>query len=262
MADETGKLSVDDLHSISERLSNRWSEYLEDTPTTNGDEATRAWCVYGLAMHTTNLLSLVAGLHTTGVNPMFLMPQVRTMYETAITAQWIALVEDGANAWINASQANSARLIDNLRKSSDPIFTNAADSIQKARIMDTALPSTSDHQAGNFKSLCADLNIGDTDAYSYYKLLCAYTHPSVDLADEYLVQPEGQNAAIVRQPKMTPTDAWFYLAAASTVWAQMAMQLTAKDPTFRNHLRSIARELGVEDTFQPSDAAWLRLHKK
>ncbi|MFC8316369.1 DUF5677 domain-containing protein [Gordonia sp. NPDC057258] len=258
----TGAPTSAELLELANDVIEGWHRFLDRAPTTSGERLSRAACVYGLAMNNTNLLHFVVRAHSKQVSGLLLMPQIRTIFETGITAQWIAQIEDGANAWINESRRQTEGLVKRLRESSIEVFNEAADPIEKARVDYEELPTKSGKVVRDFSKICDEIGIGADGTYQYYKLMCAFTHPSVDIADEYLVQNADREFgfSVLREPKFNPTDAWLYLAIAGTLWAQMAFQYNAKDRQFRRDLGAIARRIGVPADLKPTDAAWLRMN--
>ncbi|MBM7365526.1 DUF5677 domain-containing protein [Gordonia hydrophobica] len=258
-----GPIGSERLCEIASELVKDWHAYLDREPVSKSVDLVRVGCLYGLAMNNTNLLEYIAQSHRGGVSPLLLMPLVRTVYETGITAQWIAQVDDAPNAWINESRRQSGILVRALRESTNDTFRSAADSVEKARVAydDLADPASAQSVAKNFKDICDEIGVGADGSYQYYKLLCAFTHPSVDLADEYIAQDQDDpptSFMALRVPKFDATDAWLFLAVAATVWAQIAFQYKAKDDRLKNRLRATSRELGIALDLKPTEKAWLR----
>lgn len=256
-----GPIGSERLLELAASVVADWHEYLDREPTTKAHMLPRAACLYGLAMHNTNLLEFVSQSHRGGTSPLFLMPQIRTIFETGITGQWIAQVDDAASAWINDGRRQSVNLVDRLRNSSNDAFRAAADPIENARVNYAPLPSTSGQVARSFENICDEIGTGADGSYQYYKVMCGFTHPSVDLSDQYLADEQGDPPTGLhglRAPKFDDTDVWLYLAVAGTVWAQIAFQYGAKDRILRSALRATANELGLLLDLKPTDKAWLR----
>lgn len=210
-------------------------------------------------MNNTNLLEFVTKSHRQGASPLLLMPQIRSIYETGITAQWIAQVDDAPYAWMSEGRRQSANLVEKLRTSRSEVFRDAAGPIWKARVDYPDLPSKSKAIARNFEKICNDIGVGADGSYQYYKLMCAFTHPSVDLADQYLAAIEDDHdLQILTDPKFDKTDAWLYLAVLGTILAQMAFQYSAKDQVLRKSLLAFGKELGAPVDLKPTETAWLR----
>ncbi|MCF8572329.1 DUF5677 domain-containing protein [Gordonia sp. HY002] len=261
-----GPIGHDRLCEIADDLIERWHSYLDREPVSKSIDLVRVGCLYGLAMNNTKLLDFIAQSHREGVSPLILMPLVRTAYETGITAQWIAQVQDAPNAWINESRRQSAGLVRSLRGSNNDTFRSAADQVERARVAYADLPGPASARtvATSFRQICDEIGVGADGSYQYYKLLCAFTHPSVDVADEYVAQDQTNpttSLVALREPKFDATDAWLFLAVAATVWAQMSFQYRAKDNILRNFLRSVSRELGIVLDLKPTEKSWLRQNR-
>lgn len=256
-----GPIGTERLCEIADAVVEGWHSYLDREPQTKLHRRARAACLYGLAMNNTNLLEFVTKAHREGTSPLLLMPQIRSIYETGITAQWIAQVEDAPYAWMGEGRRQSASLVEKLRTSRSEVFRDAADPIWKARVDYPDLPSKSKATARSFEKICDDIGVGADGSYQYYKLMCAFTHPSVDLADQYLAAVENDlGFQAYRAPKFDKTDAWLYLAVIGTALAQMAFQYSAKDRVLRSSLRAVGKELGIPLDLKPTEVSWLRLN--
>ncbi|WOC11974.1 DUF5677 domain-containing protein [Gordonia sp. MP11Mi] len=258
-----GPIGYERLCEIADGLIEGWHSYLDREPVSKSIDLVRVGCLYGLAMNNTKLLEFIAKSYREEASPLILMPLVRTSYETGITAQWIAQVRDAPNAWINESRRQSAGLVRILRGSNNETFRSAADPVEKARVAYADLPDPASARtvAASFKEICDEVGVGADGSYQYYKLLCAFTHPSVDLADQYIAQDQTNpptSLVALREPKFDATDAWLFLAVVATVWAQMAFQYRAQDRVLRNSLRIVSRELGIVLDLKLTEKAWLR----
>lgn len=252
----------DRLKEIAETVIGNWSDYLERGVTAEWDKIVSVASIYGIAMHNTNLLGLVSKLYADGTNPLLLVPQVRLVYESGITAQWIAQVGDAANAWISESRRQSKNLVEGLESSQHEHLRSVAEGIRRARVDYQDPPSASKGVARRFDAICDDVGVGKDGSYQYYKLMCTYSHPSLDLSETYLETDSGP-AGFRTRTEPDFGGGWIaYIAIIGTVWAQMAFQYHAKDRVFRNSLREIARELGVLVDLKPTGEAWKRLNVK
>ncbi|MDF9716479.1 DUF5677 domain-containing protein [Nocardioides sp. ChNu-99] len=108
-------------------------------------------------------------------------PLIRTSYECAITAQWTALVPDGAEAILNEDYRSRRTMAATLKRSQ---FW-AASGLRVPDPSDEGHASYSNAQARNFEQMCDDLEPGGSEAYTYYRTLCWFSHPTNYVIDRY-----------------------------------------------------------------------------
>lgn len=211
--------------------------------------------VMALASQVTETARSVAALVRAEMSDLTLLPLVRTAYETAITAHWLAKVPDATAAFINEDARTRRALIQDLPKARSPTFRESVDSIRRQIVPEQ--PTSSAAPARHFKEMCNDFEVAGMDAYIYYRAACALVHPSVLVADQYLEQ-DG-DGVIVHGAASHQGDAWIFLATASMVWGQMAANYCDPARTRRSDLRRIGRELGISAHLELSEAAYQRL---
>jgi hypothetical protein len=184
------------------------------------------------------------------------MPLVRTAYECALTAQWVAQTEDGANAFIN-EDARQRRALERTVKAGVPASIRGDGKIPGSDL--EPLETTAGGPARNFEQLCDDLHPGGASAYFPYRVLSMYAHATVALVDDYLEPNEdGELGAMRLDPKPTASAAWRGLLVSSLVWSGRAVDYFDQDHRRRSQLRAAARELGIESALQLSPAVGRR----
>lgn len=183
-------------------------------------------------------------------------PLVRSIYESALTAHWVAQAEDGGEAYVREDLRQRKAMRETLLKTASQVFREGADTIAH---LDLEVSQTPDEDAARrFQLLCDDLHPGGPDAYAWYRILSAMTHPGLLLTDAYLDEEDGK-IILNNRPKDPATGTWFFLTVASMIWAGRAvtyMQIDANDR--RDYLRSVARQIGVESELKLSDSYYLR----
>ncbi|WP_280188141.1 MULTISPECIES: DUF5677 domain-containing protein [Nocardia] len=218
-------------------------------------------CVLGLASHVTALAGTVVTVLDQSSNELVAMPLVRQAFECAITAHWLAQVPDGMQAFASEHTRKRNALVADLRRARSEAFRTGADKVAAHILPET--PSKSGGPARNFNQMCDDLSLAGVDAYVYYRLASEQAHPSVLVADQYLESADKDGIVLLTVPRTTVADSgWLFLTAASTVWAQMAVNYCDPERRRRNELRAIARKLQIKAELTLSDAAWKRLNKK
>ena len=249
--------TIDDLNSMADGLLDTWAAL----PTANDGKfrmkaknkgrtaEPQFLTTYALAAHVYELARTVLPLLREGKSTAS-APLVRSIYETALTAHWVAQAADGAEGFFLEEQRQRRALRGDLRKAVSERFRESAETIAH---LDLNLPETPDQDsARSFAALCEDLEPGGTDAYIWYRLLCQFTHPSALVTDEYLDEEDDQIWLCV-EPKNDNTELWLYLTTVSMVWAARAVTFMEEDPAARrNYLRAVARRLGVSPELQLS----------
>lgn len=217
--------------------------------------------VYGLACQAHE--SARAYLTVIGTVPsMAATPLLRACYEQAITAHWIAQVDDGYRAVTQEYLAQRRKLATGLRSTAIGAFQSHAEQIESTGQVDaTLLENLSHSTAGNFLDLCQDLAPGGKEAYTYYRLMSMESHASAMVADQYLrvVDRTEGPMELVPRPAREVDDGWLHLLAASMVWAGRALDFFDSTRARRDYLRSKANELGVPQELKLSQAHYQRM---
>lgn len=185
----------DDYRRIGEELLASWNGGQGSDFTARRRGRGRTWTqpqlavVHSLAAHVHRLYAPVARLLDDGWI-VESMPLVRSAYEAALTAQWVAQTADGANAFVN----EDVRKRNQLERTAQ---AGVPDSIRG----DTSIPHTdlepletsAAGSARNFEQLCKDLTPGGASAYFPYRVLSMHSHPSLASVDDYLDTNETAN---------------------------------------------------------------------
>ncbi|WP_422387547.1 DUF5677 domain-containing protein [Arthrobacter sulfonylureivorans] len=221
--------------------------------------------VLGLTAHTMETARLVQDLAAREGLSVTTMPLVRASLESAVTAVWIAQVEDAAEAFGHQHAKQEILLFDQFRATGDPTWTHLLEAMEP-RSYDFGA-TTSHHQAKHFHSRCQDLQGGMT-IYALYRALSGWSHASVRVADEFLLHTNRRddgNTTFALRPKASPfegQDTWMFVSALSALWASRAVNYLTRDHARRSLLRRAARELGVPLDLKPSQAPNKRRPRK
>ena len=254
---------VDGLAELADDLLREWHAQPDATDGTfrmkrrRGRRTTEPQflATFTLCAHVHELATTVVPLLRDGKTTVA-TPLVRSIYEAALTAHWVAQAEDGGEAYVREDLRQRRAMRETLLKAESQAFRAGADTIAH---LDLEVSQTPDEDAARrFHLLCDDLHPGGPDAYAWYRFLSAMTHPGLLLTDAYLDEEHGK-IILNNRPKDPPAGIWLFLTVASMVWAGRAvtyMQIDANDR--RDYLRSVARQIGVESELKLSDSYYRR----
>lgn len=209
--------------------------------------------VFGLAQHTLRLGRVVLDLYEQGLR-LEAMPLVRVAFESAITASWMADSREATHAFHNEEFRQRRNLANTMARSANEVFVEGAKEFKYLDAED--LETAANPQARNFERLCESL-VGGRSAYGIYRAMSAYTHPSVMLADHYVVAHENSEVKVRlrNEPEQIDHDSWLYLTVASMMWAARALDVMQEDSPNRSYLRGVARRLKSRDVLRLTDEA-------
>ncbi|MFE3280335.1 hypothetical protein [Nocardia sp. NPDC059239] len=220
----------------------------------------RAAAEFGFAIHAHHLgrmaLDLLDREHV-----LMTTPTVRACFEHALTAHWIAQsTPDAALAVFNHELKQRRAMAKTLQDATIPEFQQAA--VKIGNLGDPLVLTGSDGQAKVFASMLDDFQGGGPDIYAYYRLLCAFTHPRMSVADAYLCADPGPTAGgygLQLEPQAWDRLPWVHIVASCLVWAGSAVRYLQKDKIVRRqHLRDAAKALGTEPEIHLTAAALSR----
>lgn len=252
------------LLELVDELYEGWNRFLfadggELSKPRDAEHPMTAAVVLALTSHVTETARAVTTLFKSGADDLVVIPLVRTAYETALTAHWLAQVPDATAAFINEDARSRKSLLLDLPKARGAVFRGSVAAIQRHVV--PPLNTKSASQARSFAQMCEDLNQAGVDAYIYYRVACGLTHPSVLVADQYLERRTAQDI-VVRGSSHPQGDVWLFLTASSVVWAQAAANFCDTARTRRNTLRRYSRELGIPPFLEVASSVGLRLSKR
>lgn len=179
-------------------------------------------------------------------------PLLRACYESAITAHWVAQNTDGAEALLNKDVQSRKAAAQTLKKARSDILRSGAHEFPGTTR--ELLKTSSQNQAKYFEQLCNDLEPAGADAYTYYRLMSWYTHPTARLIDLYIQPSEDKTKleALRQEPEQMDADMWIHFLACSFVWAGRALDFIDDERLHRSKLREAARLLGIPDVLKLS----------
>ncbi|MFB9701602.1 DUF5677 domain-containing protein [Rhodococcus aetherivorans] len=235
------------LSTVARRLLSGWNErfyggafQVMNERRYDAEKATR---VLAFAHHTHRLAA--AGLQVLeNSDAIIAMPTIRTCFESALTAHWIAQSSDGVQAVLERETIRRRVAQDDLRKSDNPVYRTAAENIASTEPL--GLDTTSLQQAKRFEQMVKDFD-GGAELYVMYRHLCGFSHASGVLSDQYLefdASSESVGYGLISDPVTSDGAAEVSILACSMLWASSAARLVQKDPAAREgELSEVAQEL-------------------
>lgn len=209
--------------------------------------------VYALSQHCLRLGIVALDLHERDLQ-LEAMPTVRTLYEIAITTQWLAQSREAINAWFNEDVRMRRALSKTLAESASAVFREGADKV--AHIDAAKLDTIAKAQGQYFEQRCRALRPGGAHAYALYRAMSWYCHPTAGLTDHYAHEADSPvGLVLLREPDQIGHNSWLYVAVASLVWSGRAVDIMRADSPHRDYLRGVARRLGTSDVLHLTDEA-------
>lgn len=209
--------------------------------------------VKGLACYVFDTGKAISTLHGAGqTNAM--IPLVRLAYESALNVSLLvqSLEQHGVDAFLYEYSRQRAALQKNAARSPSEVFREGAPDVSGT---DGSPFKDSNDSVQHFYQVCEDLTPGGPDAYLYYRLLSAYSHPGVSVTDLYFVDNDqpGLPTFLGEAKEALPEGMLLFFTAASLLWSARAYSYLTRDVDGRDLLRSIGRRIGVADSLTLSD---------
>jgi hypothetical protein len=241
------------IYDLATGLLESWDAYTgqQDIEATVTDRSLPQLLVtFGLAAHAHRLARPALNLLNAGL-VIESAPIVRSMYECALTAQWIAQVEGAEAAFYNQqTRMRKTMLMSiaglNLRQVDPEQIASSLLEIESAEALETKA-------AHSFEAICNSLTPGGAQAYTQYRLMCSYSHPSALLVDHYFQEIEGFPRVGRRdEPEQPQPMSWAVFVLGSLVWAGQAVEYSDPNRTRENDLESVASRIGIARVLSPT----------
>ncbi|MDP3951153.1 hypothetical protein [Microbacterium sp.] len=219
----------------------------------SGKDLTRLAIVKGLACYVFDTGKAISTLHAARqINAM--IPLVRLAYESALNVSLLvqSLDQHGVDAFMHEYSRQRAALQLSASRSPSEVFREGAPDVSG---IDGSPFKDSHDSVRHFHQICEDLTPGGPDAYLYYRLLSAYSHPGVGVTDLYFEdngQP-GLPTFLGEAKEALPGGMLLFFTAASLLWSARAYSYLTRDQADRDFLRSVGRRIGVADSLALSD---------
>lgn len=218
----------------------------------NTKDLGRIAIVKGMACYVFDTARAIMALHNTEhINAM--VPLVRLSYESAMSLSLLvqSLNQHGVDAFLQEYSRQRAALQSTAMRSPSEIFRDDAPNI--TGVDGTAFLNTNDN-FGRFERVCTDLAPGGVDAYLWYRLMSAYSHPGLGVTDLYFEQSDspGLPPFHAKANEALPRGVLLFFTSASMLWSARAYSYLTHDRRDRDLLRLIGRRIQVADSLDLS----------
>lgn len=243
----------DELYGMAVQLLDSWDELVarEDlTSEVKGRTVAQVAVTLGLVSHA-HVVGRAAFTLLAANNGLAAAPIVRTMFECALTAQWVAQVDGAQDAFFAKQTKQRRNLLKAMRSLTLPSLDAAElDSAMAALDVQDAVKA---RLSATFEAICDALQPGGKQAYAHYRLMSQLSHPSDLMLDHYFGAAPGL-AGIGRKvpPEPVPQTSWTALALASLVWAGQAVEYTNRGRPRRALIRKVANRLQIDPVLRPT----------
>jgi hypothetical protein len=215
--------------------------------------------IYALVVHAHRLGGAVESLLSAGFT-VEAVPSIRAAFEAAVSAAWIQQVPDALPAFLNRNHSQQQAMRDTAARAGWAA-TREAEPIPADEIAAYEVSASSTGSARSVEAMCRDMN-ADAAAYSLYRGLSWFTHPTAMVADLYLHLPEGANRpTLLRTTKDENGDfmlPWLHIMCSTLVWAARTLNLIDKSRSRsgdRQRLREAAAQLRITEMLTAKDEA-------
>ncbi|MBN6812669.1 hypothetical protein [Kocuria marina] len=193
------------------------------------------------------------------VSEYALVPLVRAVYETAVTAQWLMLVPGGWKAVANEYRRSELAFIRTLRAVGVEDWTDAADrAAERLAAQGEVWETPHGRQARHFEQMCRDLDF--PDGYLWFRMLSNAAHASIYSAGPWVREPAVEGGPVrVTAPQRDPEAGWLsYVVTSLLLLADVQAQLEA-DQQWREDLAALARKWGTRASLALSEEGKARI---
>lgn len=180
------------------------------------------------------------------------LPLVRSMYEFALTAQWVVQVDQAVESFVKRSLRDKRKTIAIVPALRIP--GHDADDVARA-LAEIDEETLTGHQRADFKNICLDLaEPAGEAAYAHWRVLTGYCHPTEFLIGRYLDFGSDPDDVFMRMPPdLPPLAGWASTALASLMWAAAAVDFVDPEHELRPGLQRVETLLGLKRVLRPSE---------
>lgn len=249
--------TIPDFVGFIRRILVLWEERAGGEAVTSESHVAALPLIHGYVTHVVELSRAVLVLYGSDL-ALTALPNIRLSMECAMTASWLSLRPDRTNRLIYRGANERRKALDEIVKHGRPGFEESRD-----RILDLLqrLESEKDPNGTTMQARFTDLE-GGAELYTDWRAASELSHPSVGLADRYLIATDdGQSnpaGVRLRRPgEFGPATATAWLAVQASV---LVVALTAYDsvlakPRMKSQLARLAKQLGIAAELRLADTA-------
>ncbi len=239
------------LVAVIDELRLAWSSPHEQTELEiRGGTRAKVPVVFGLAAHAFRLAGPAVRLLEQG-QVVEAMPQLRAIFECAITAQWTVQMAEGEAALVNEEVRQRRALVRTMTAASRSLGQLAGDVV-----VGEGIPTRTNVSTRQFHQVCLDLEPGGEDAYAIYRMMSQMAHASAFTIDAYLRLDDGPAGfALDVEPVQPDAEAYLGILAYCLVWSARAVDLLDKNKHYRPRLLRLTRELQISSVLKASAVA-------
>jgi len=253
----------DGIREMLVELLNGWRRDRAEGQTFAAKQhAAKVGTVYALTAHAHKLAYAVLELLNAGFT-IEAIPTIRAAYEAALTASWVAQIDDALPAYLSRNHGQQKALRDSLQKTGWP----GAEKIDiPADALGPYLVSAgSKNGARKTEDLCGDFYNGH-EMYPVYRGLSWMTHPTAAVTDLYLELKPGSDIPTLHTTAHVETERdlmviWVHILCSSLVWSARALNFIddqrAKTED-RRRLRDAAKQLRIAEYLRVTEDAKFR----
>lgn len=253
----------DGIREMLVELLNGWRRDLAEGQTfASKQHAAKVGTVYALTAHAHKFAYAVLELLNAGFT-IEAIPTIRAAYEAALTASWVAQIDDALPAYLNRNHGQQRALRDSVQKTGWPGAEKI--DIPADELGPYLVSAGSKNGARKTEDLCGDFYNGH-EMYSVYRGLSWMTHPTAAVTDLYLELKPGSDTPTLHTTAHVETErdlmvTWVHILCSSLVWSARALNFIddqrAKTED-RRRLRDAAKKLRITEYLRVTEDAKFR----
>jgi hypothetical protein len=213
----------------------------------------QALAIHSHANHAVGLARAILVLEEAGFG-VEMIPIVRAVYETAITAAWLLVTPHSGDVLIRQGASDRRKAQDDMIRLGDA--TEDTPGYRQTTEVLELLEDVSGSFA--FEQRCRSLADGGS-LYLTFRILSSWSHAGMGLMDFYVDEdPESAiEVAVYHAPKFETRTSVVGVAACALLLALNADELARRKPAHTTQLRSVAKRLGASDRITRRDGTEL-----
>jgi hypothetical protein len=167
------------------------------------------------------------------------VPLVRSVFEHSLFLQ--ALIRHGESAF-DAAVREQMRQRNNLIQTGQGIPGFDSLRIEQEQVLPDPIPDAAWTQ--QVVTICRRFGV-ESRLYLIYRTLCAYTHPTIAAARNFVSEPDDMDLGLRLEPNSNLDSDLLFWTAVMMVWAGQIFNTILSQPIISEELQLAAQELGV-----------------